>query len=205
MAKRYLKKFLELRFDVRDDKAREFLGGMEGRRQALFTGIPNDIGKEVGTQMRLGILDNFSAEAMMPTFASVGYAWPRLGPKYAAWKERFFPGQKIGHRTGQLKASISWVNEGARMIAGVIPGGGGRGFDQGLPINTAFNALAGKSETGKYRGLTGVEPVESYAHKFNASRRFDSLPKDREYAIRKTVYYWIVGKGAQSTAFGRDA
>lgn len=192
---RRLKKFMELRFTVEDDKAREHLGGIGNRIRLLFSDIPEDIGEDVGRHMKKSILEAFEAE---------GPGWAPLSRAYARWKERHFPGMPIGQRTRQLITSIDWRNQGGQIVAGSLPNSGRSRNPASSFISALYKKRIERSETGKHKGLKELPPVETYAGEFNRLRPFTVLSMEREYAIRKTVWYWIVNGEVRPGEFGRD-
>ncbi len=57
-----------------------------------------------------GVQDLFATEGRKraPSGRFSGGVWPRLSPRYAAWKKVHFPGRKILEREGDLKKSLVW-------------------------------------------------------------------------------------------------
>jgi hypothetical protein len=189
---RKLKKFLDLKFELEADKAKSFLGGMAARIDALFTGIPTDVGGEVGAEMKAGILDNFVNEGN-----ERDGAWRPLSKKYAEWKDEYFPGEPIGQRTHQLIESISFRVDSGAVVAGVMQGG-----KKATSIHQLY-----KHETGNGKSYHGVEELptaDMYAASFNETRNFLVIPADRIYNLKRTIWYWVVQGKVHTSGFGRD-
>ena len=89
-------------------------------------------------------------------FATEGAAgsgrWTKLTKKYAAWKQAHYPGQKIGHLTGALRASMTGGSGYSQTIGKTSASFGMDSSSKAEPYGAYFSALRPVIVATAYRG-----------------------------------------------------
>ena len=144
-------------FDFRTDPP---LKEFEFRLSRFTDGISDwsEMFEGIGMVFRRQMRDQFRTEG-----ASGTGRWKSLSKDYADWKQRHYPGQKIGHLTGALRSSMT----------------GGSGYSQHI------------GRTDASFGMDASSKAEPYGAFFSFARPVIQANAERGRAFQQSAIAWV--------------